>query len=607
MVSEDKLIRQGIKKTDAWFKQFKRRISHDLSLCNTYEEFVERTKDYTTNNILVNSGYAAEMSSIVTQMVNNHKFQRASQRALLEQTIDNNVGMLIQNVGEDIKETVRTIVKDGYDKGLHPTEIAKNINHEIDTINNTRARTIARTEVKRTDTVANYVRHKEQGATGFTVQCRPDCCEYCAEEYDSERTAEQQREVLDHIEEMREYNKGLPAEEKIDDPLLRGKGEALGGDVLFSMDDTDKLPPLHPNCYHKDTMVFTNNGWKYFKDVTETDKFLSLNPMTNETEFLAPVKLIQVPNIHGKLYHIHNKWFDVCVTPDHDCFIHQRRDGGNQGKYLEPQFRKPSELTSESRFVRCIDTDRENPNMINVNGLEFTPEDYAFFMAWYISEGSVLHNPETAKSKNYPIKITQEIDANREIIEPVFRNIADYLGIKLYIGKQYFEFHSKALHDYLVQLGKSHEKYIPKEVFTLNKECLNIFLDVYVLGDGHERNHGKYGSIERAVFTSSKRLRDDLSYLILLCGYYPSIALHTKAGTVTTHKNGAYTQKNDVYSIRINNSQYTTFSSCTVDEIEYSDLVYCVELPKYHTLWVMRNGKTSWNGNCRCTAMFNYD
>ena len=248
MVSEDKLIRQGIKKTDAWFKQFKRRITHDLSLCNTYEEFVERTKDYTTNNILVNSGYAAEMSSIVTQMVNNHKFQRASQRALLEQTIDNNVGMLIQNVGEDIKETVRTIVKDGYDKGLHPKEIAKNINHEIDTINNTRARTIARTEVKRTDTVANYVRHKEQGATGFTVQCRPDCCEYCAEEYDSERTAEQQREVLAHIEEMKEYNKGLPAEEKIDDPLLRGKGEALGGDVQFSMDDTDKLPPLHPNC-----------------------------------------------------------------------------------------------------------------------------------------------------------------------------------------------------------------------------------------------------------------------------------------------------------------------------------------------------------------------
>ena len=131
-----------------------------------------------------------------------------------------------------------------------------------------------------------------------------------------------------------------------------------------------------------------------------------------------------------------------------------------------------------------------------------------------------------------------------------------------------------------------------------------MFLDVYVLGDGHERNHGKYGSIERAVFTSSKRLRDDLSYLILLCGYYPSIALHTKAGTVTTHRNGVYTQKNDVYSIRINKSQYTIFSSCAVDVISYDGLVYCVELPKYHTLWVMRNGKASWNGNCRCVPYF---
>jgi hypothetical protein len=239
MVSEDKLIRQGIRKTDAWFKQFKKQVEHDLSLCNTYEEFVERTKDYTTGNALVSSGYSDEMSKLITQMVNNHKFKRASQRALLEQTINNNVGMLIQDVGEDIKETVRTVVKQGYDEGLHPKEIARNITGEIDKINNTRARTIARTEVKRTDTVANYVRHKEDGAIGFTVQCRPDCCPYCAEEYGDVDPSEQQ-EVLDTIEQMKE--------DGIDDPLVRGKGETIGGNVQFTMDDTDMLPPLHPNC-----------------------------------------------------------------------------------------------------------------------------------------------------------------------------------------------------------------------------------------------------------------------------------------------------------------------------------------------------------------------
>ena len=215
MVSEDKLIQQGIRRTDNWFRQFKKRIEHDINLCNTYEEFIERTKDYTTNNILVTSGYSDEMAALVTKIVNNHKFARASQRELLEQTINNNVAYLVQNVGEDIKETIRTVVKQGYDEGLHPTVIAKNITHEIDTINNTRARTIARTEVKRTDTVANYVRHKEQGAIGFTVQCRPDCCPLCEDEY-------------------------ADAEDN--------DASYIGGDVPFTMDDTDKLPPLHPNC-----------------------------------------------------------------------------------------------------------------------------------------------------------------------------------------------------------------------------------------------------------------------------------------------------------------------------------------------------------------------
>ena len=147
MVSEDKLIKQGIRKTDAWFEQFKKRVNRDLSLCDTYEEFVERTAEYTTGNILVTSGYAMEMADLTTKVLNNQRFARASQRELIEQTINNNVGLLIQNVGEDLKEKVRTVVKDGYDKGLGSREIGKNINKEIDTIKNTRARTIARTEV----------------------------------------------------------------------------------------------------------------------------------------------------------------------------------------------------------------------------------------------------------------------------------------------------------------------------------------------------------------------------------------------------------------------------------------------------------------------------
>lgn len=239
MVSEDKLIKRGIQYTDAWFRKFKKQIEHDLSLCKTYEEFIERTKDYTTANILINSGYSADMEELITQILNNHRFERASQRELIEQTINYNVALLIADVGDEIKETIRNTVKQGYDEGLHPTAIARNIALQVDSINNRRARTIARTEVKRTDTIANYIRHKDRGAKGFTVQCRPDCCPICAEDYGGKDPVEQKAR-LDKIAQMKR--------DKVDDPLVRGKGETIGGNIEFTMDQTEMLPPRHPNC-----------------------------------------------------------------------------------------------------------------------------------------------------------------------------------------------------------------------------------------------------------------------------------------------------------------------------------------------------------------------
>lgn len=564
MVSQSKLIKNGIKYTDALFDEISKRLADKCLVNDSLESFLEDTQEYTAQNPLVVSGYKDTLLNLILAETNNHRFSRPSQRELTRITIENYVGDLIVDVGEEIRQKIRTIVTEEYNQGSNPQKMAKRITDEISTIKNKRARTIARTEVARTSTISDYIIAKERGATHYTVDCRSTRCNVCKERY--------------------------------------CKTNKTGGDVEYEIDDTDNLPPLHPNSYHKDTQVFTEHGWKYIAELTGDEKLLSLNPDDDILEFIKPVKLFK--HKEPELVHMYNKWFDVCVTPDHDCFIHQRRDGGKSGRYYEPQFRKPSELTSESNFVRCVDTDRESPESININGLEFEPSDFAFFMAWYISEGSVLHDVEKAQKRKYPVFIAQQISENREIIQPVFEKMCDYLGLKMNITKNSFVIYSKELYDYLLPLGYSHEKYIPSEVFTLSKECLNIFLDNYVRGDGHERTHGRYNSVERSVFTSSVRLRDDLSYLILLCGYCPSISLHSHKGTVVEHRNGTYTQNYDLYGIRINSSKYASYSGLTVDVIPYDDYTYCVELPKYHTLWVMRNGKTSWNGNCRCSANF---
>ena len=229
MVSEQKLIKTGIKYTDRLFNEIKRKVTQDLENSDSLEQFLERTKDYTISNPLITTGYMGRMSQLVAQATYNTRFARASQRQLVRTVIQNQVGHLITNMGEDLKQNIRDVVKQGYDEGLHSREIAKNISKEIDIINNTRAKAIARTEVARTQTISDYIVAKDKGAVGYTVVCRPDCCPYCAEIY-AELTGEEYDSLQEDVENG------------------TNDGRLIGGDKVFSMDNTDDLPPYHPNC-----------------------------------------------------------------------------------------------------------------------------------------------------------------------------------------------------------------------------------------------------------------------------------------------------------------------------------------------------------------------
>ena len=217
MVSQDKLIKQSLKYTDKLFDEIKRRLTHDISKYNTLEEYLNAHQDYLVSNPLTTTGYDQVMTRLISQSVTNVKFSRQAQRQLTQITIENTVGELIRNVGEDIKSSVREIVKEGFANKEAPRDIAKNIEAKIDGINSTRARAIARTEVKRANTVSNYIVAKERGATGFYVDCHPEACPLCVEAYG-------------------EGNRWS------DNPNNNDKG----GDNVYAMEDTDMLPPLHP-------------------------------------------------------------------------------------------------------------------------------------------------------------------------------------------------------------------------------------------------------------------------------------------------------------------------------------------------------------------------
>ena len=222
MVSEQKLIKSGIGYTDRLFDEIKKRLTSDISQYDSVEDYLAAHSEYVVSNPLTTTGYDMVMTKLIIQSLNNVKFSRQAQRKLTQLTIENAVGDLITNVGEDIKQSVRDIIKTGFEESKAPVDIAKDIENRIDVINKTRARAIARTEVKRTTTISNYIVSKERGADAYYVDCHPEACPLC-EEY---------------------FGEGKDA-----------PGDNKGHDNIYPIDDTEHLPPVHPNCRCSATFI----------------------------------------------------------------------------------------------------------------------------------------------------------------------------------------------------------------------------------------------------------------------------------------------------------------------------------------------------------------
>ena len=306
MPSQQKLIKKGINYTDKLFKEITERLSKGILQSDTLEEFLTKTKDYTTSNPLVTTGYQDEMINIILQETNNHKFSRPAQKELTRITIEDRVGELIADVGDDIKTSVRDIVKEGYNQNLSQDEIAENISKRVSVIKNKRARAIARTEIARTATISDYVINKERGATHFHVECRNTACPICKKAWHNGWTEENDDNFT-------------PS-----DKSAGGKGWI--GDKTYSMDDVKMLPPIHPNCrcvayFYKERSLKNPNVDQESRNALDNIK-KQVNNIRNrkednlktpeETAEYFGLKYCGVGTDHGKNYH---KFYDK----DNDC------------------------------------------------------------------------------------------------------------------------------------------------------------------------------------------------------------------------------------------------------------------------------------------------
>jgi len=376
--------------------------------------------------------------------------------------------------------------------------------------------------------------------------------------------------------------------------------------VLEHCSFTFKVEGISRSCFDRETEVLTNNGWKHFCDVENTDLIFTINQDTQKAEFQPILNQIKY-KYNGLMHYYKSQNIDLLVTPNHNLYM-KKYDVRVPDKY----HLCPSEDIKVKRFYmkKTVNYDIEVDDYFTIPGYSYyrknkngelyektlsdlrLPRDNFYkLLAWYLAEGSTYYNQ---KENSYTISISQLKTQNIDHIMEIVSNC----GLRPYYDGKSIRFKNMVLGKYFSSLGLSLNKKIPFDIFTnFNKKLSKIFIDEYILGDGtiQKDKSGK-------IFTISKELSEQIYNLCFIAGYTATNHIDNRAGQSHTWNGREIKHNYPCYIINISmtgkrNHEIVVKKDSHFSEIPFNDYVYCIEVPN-HTLFVRRNGIACWCGNC---------
>ncbi len=357
--------------------------------------------------------------------------------------------------------------------------------------------------------------------------------------------------------------------------------------------------PSHPHCYDNKTEVLTNSGWKLFKDVLDKDLIMAINPESREVGFVPFVKRVQY-KYEGEMIHFKGRNYDLMVTPDHNMLFSTTNDKDKLRAIAASElltmheFKLPRAVSIWTGSDKDVTREAQKANV--------SVESYVKLWGWFLSEGSV----SISRNDRWQLSIAQK--------DPtlVAEDLREF-GSRLKVGKSALYIFDVGVIELFKEWHKvkSYEKYIPAFIKGCSSRLIKLFLFTYIRGDGNRyRDTGSKSfstKNRRAVlFTSSDRMMADLSELVVKIGRIPSFMKQLNKGKTFSFPNGTYQAHHDVWIINICKSKFKHFCRSALrmywpQKVQYTGMVYDVELEKWHYLLVRRNGKVAWSGNCKCS------
>lgn len=372
---------------------------------------------------------------------------------------------------------------------------------------------------------------------------------------------------------------------------LRANGSNIGRKVDEWKPTVDST---HPYCYDNQTEVLTNSGWKLFKDLNKTELFFSVNLQTGEGEWVKAINWIN-QFYKGKMHHFTNKNFHLITTPNHHHVI--KTYNSQKLRLVET-----NKLPNSSQFLTHLPKwSGVKKDHFTFDSKQFEANSFIQFLGFFISEGCLIDYKGQKR-----LHLSQSFE---KYYEDIYKCLIKVFG-KAIRCKGYLQVNLLSNQIELLEFlsfGKSFEKYVPEQVKECSSKQIEIFLAAYCKGDGSIYKGREWDGYKcndyRLYYTSSKRIADDISELILKIGKRPSFKVKAAKEIYDPKRQKSYMQNHDIIVISELTNKFAYKSTMTETIVDYSGMIYDVELEKNHTLFIKRGGRVCVSGNCRCALI----
>lgn len=195
----------------------------------------------------------------------------------------------------------------------------------------------------------------------------------------------------------------------------------------------------------------------------------------------------------------------------------------------------------------------------------FDGDDFVRFLGWFITEGSIIRDPEHSVAT---VSIAQKTPKYRQRIESLF----DRMRLNVSSSGDSYSLGSTVYARLLEQLcgAKSESKHLPEFIWELSTEQQELLLEVLIDGDGNDWD---------VYYTASDRLANDVARLCAEVGLKPR-----------------YGYSEGIWQLYIGQVNDRLHSDWQISRTTAHGRLYQLAVADYSVVLIGRNGKFQWVG-----------